>query len=186
MKCELLDLIALCPTADVVARMIDVYMTAYNTQHYQYALAGLTPSEYYTYVTTGIYPVDNYYGIKATELMPINALVTARLKAAEEKARKVRAANAEKRKAAQQISKSPEMIIARDQRILHREISKWTRSKVTAIQQISHLKTVLKKAQKAGAFLMSAPAELVEDLSNGRNWGVYPELSYIYEMRELF
>ena len=45
------------------------------------------------YVTTGIYPVDNYYGIKATELMPIKALVEARLNAAADKARKVRAAS---------------------------------------------------------------------------------------------
>ena len=68
LKCELLDLVALCPDASTVSRMISGYIDAYNHQHYQYALAGLTPSEYYTYVTTGIYPVDNYYGIKATEL----------------------------------------------------------------------------------------------------------------------
>jgi len=186
MKCELLDLIALCPNADTVAKMIDGYMEAYNDQHYQYALAGLTPSEYYAYVTTGIYPVDSYYGIKATDLMPIKALVEARLNSAADKAKKVRTANAKKRRAAQQAGKTPEMIVERDQRILRRELSKWTRSKATAIQQISHLKEVLKKAQKASAFLMSAPAELIAELTDGRNWGTHPELSYIYEMRELF
>ncbi len=97
MKCELLDLIALCPSAVVVAKMVDGYMTAYNTQHYQYALAGLTPSEYYTYVTTGIYPIDNYYGIKATELMPIQALIAARCRVAEENAKSARRADAKKR-----------------------------------------------------------------------------------------
>lgn len=186
MKCELLDLVALCPDADSVAKMIDGYMAAYNNQHYQYALAGLTPSEYYAYVTTGIYPVDNYYGIKATELMPIKALVEARLNAAADKARKVRAATAKRRQAAQQICKTPEMVVARDQRILRRKISKWMRSKTTAIQQISHLTAVLKKAQRAGVFLMSAPAELITELTDGRNWSAHPELSYIYEMRELF
>jgi len=78
------------------------------------------------------------------------------------------------------------MIVERDQRILRRELSKWTRSKATAIQQISHLKEVLKKAQKTNAFLMSAPTELIAELTDGRNWGTHPELSYIYEMRELF
>lgn len=39
-----------------------------------------------------------------------------------------------------------EMVVARDQRILRRKISKWMRSKTTAIQQISHLTAVLKKA----------------------------------------
>ena len=55
LKCELLDLVALCPDASTVSRMISGYIDAYNHRHYQYALAGLTPSEYYTYVTTGIY-----------------------------------------------------------------------------------------------------------------------------------
>ncbi len=186
MKCELLDLIALCPNVDTVSKMVNGYMEAYNNQHYQYALAGLTPSEYYAYVTTGIYPVDNYYGIMATDLMPIKALVEARLNTAADKAKKIRTANAKKRKAAQQIRKTPEMIVERDQRILRREVSKWTRSKAIAIQQISHLKEVLKKAQKASAFLMSAPAELIAELTDGRSWGTHPEFSYIYEMRELF
>ena len=186
MKCELLDLIALCPSADVVAKMVDGYMTAYNTQHYQYALAGLTPSEYYAYVITGIYSVDNYYGVKATELMPIQALIAARRRAAEERAKRVRRAAAKKRSMVQEKKKAPEFVIARDQRILRREISKWTRSKETAARQISHLKEVLKKVQKAGAFLMSAPAELIAELTDGRNWSLHPELSYIYEMRELF
>ena len=35
MKCELLDLVALCPDADSVAKMINGYMAAYNNQHYQ-------------------------------------------------------------------------------------------------------------------------------------------------------
>ncbi len=99
---------------------------------------------------------------------------------------KGRTANAKKRKTAQQICKTPEMIVERDQRILRREISKWTRSKATAIQQISHLKKVLKNAQKAGAYLMFASTELIAELADGRNWGRHPELSYIYEMRALF
>lgn len=186
MKCELLDLIALCPNADTAAKMINGYIEAYNHQHYQYNLAGLTPSEYYVYVTTGIYPVDNYYGIKATELMPVNALVEARLRAAADKAKAARAANAKKRTAVQQMQKNPEMVVARDQHILRREILKWTRSKEIAVQQIAHWKKVLKKAQKAGAYLMSAPADLIAELIDGQNWRAHPELAYIYEMRELF
>ena len=108
--------------------------------------------------------------------MPIKALVEARLNAAADKARKVRAATAKRRQAAQQICKTPEMVVARNQRILLRKISKWMRSKTTAIQQISHLTAVLKKAQRAGVFLMSAPAELITELTDGRNWSAHPEL----------
>ena len=41
MKCELLNLIARCPSTDTVKRVIDGYMDAYNNQHYQYALSSL-------------------------------------------------------------------------------------------------------------------------------------------------
>lgn len=157
-----------------------------NHRHYQYALAGLTPSEYYTYVTTRIYPVDNYYGIKATELMPIQALIAARRRAAEEKAKKYREASAKKRAMAQGKKKDPEFVIARDQRILRREIAKWTRSKELALQQISHLREILELSQKARAYLMTASADLILQLYNGENWGAHPELAYIYKMRELF
>lgn len=186
MKCEMLDLIALCPDSETAKRMITGYINAYNNEHYQYALAGLTPSEYHTYTTTGVYPIDNYYGIKATELMPIGALVTARFNAAAEKNRNARAAHARKKEAAQKIMKNPAMVVARDQRILQREILKWTCSKKTAMLQISHLKKVLEKAKRAQSYLLSASADLIVELSCGQSWRRYPELAYIYDMRELF
>ena len=186
MKCEMLDLIALCPDSETAKRMISGYIDAYNNEHYQYALAGLTPSEYYAYITTGIYPMDNYYGIKATELMPIGALVTARLNAAAAKNKKARASHARKKEAAQEIMKNPTMVVARDQRVLQREISKWTRSKKTAMLQVTHLKEVLEKVKQAQNYLLSAPAKLLKELSCGQSWSKYPELAYIYDMRELF
>ena len=130
--------------------------------------------------------MDNYYGIKATELMPIQALIAARRRAAEEKAKKYREASAKKRAMAQGKKKDPEFVIARDQRILRREIAKWPRSKELALQQISHLREILELSQKARAYLMTASADLILQLYNGENWGAHPELAYIYKMRELF
>ena len=112
LKCELLDLVALCPDASTVSRMISGYIDAYNHRHYQYALAGLTPSEYYTYVTTGIYrwttttaSSDRTYANPGVD--------TARRRAAEEKAKKYREASAKKRAMAQGKKKDPEFVIAR-------------------------------------------------------------------------
>ena len=118
--------------------------------------------------------------------MPIGALVTARHSAAAEKNRKLRAANARKRENAQKVRKSTAMVVARDQRILQREISKWTRSKKTAMLQVTHLKEVLEKAKRAQSYLLSASANLIAELSCGQSWIRYPELAYIYDMRELF
>ena len=63
MKTEALDIIALCPDLSTVRKLIDGYMDEYNHQRYQYSLAGLTPAEFYIYSTTGIYPLDNYFGV---------------------------------------------------------------------------------------------------------------------------
>lgn len=87
---------------------------------------------------------------------------------------------------AQGKKKDPEFVIARDQRILRREIAKWTRSKELALQQISHLREILELSQKARAYLMTASADLILQLYNGENWEAHPELAYIYKMRELF
>ena len=153
MKCEILDLVALCPDADTVKRMIDGYMNSYNNEHYQYALAGLTPAEYYTYVTTGIYPLDNYYGIPSTELMPIGVLVKARLCAAAEKAGKVREANAKRRAAKPTPDRTAEMIVARDQEVLRREISKLNRSREFAARSSRAWKMLLRKQDRPLLFL---------------------------------
>ena len=51
-----------------LTEMIDGYMDEYNHQRYQYSLAGLTPAEFYIYSTTGIYPLDNYFGVTSREL----------------------------------------------------------------------------------------------------------------------
>ena len=98
----------------------------------------------------------------------------------------MRIANAKKREISEKVKKTPTMVVARDYHILQREISKWTRSKETAVLQISHLNKVLEKVSVATNFLMKAPTELVTQLGKGHNWNKYSELAYIYDMRELF
>ena len=57
MKDEIADLIDLCKTfADVEAR-IDDWMDYYNNDRGQWDLLKLTPTEYYQYLQTGIYPL---------------------------------------------------------------------------------------------------------------------------------
>ena len=42
---------------DEVQAIIDDYMSYYNTERYQWDLAKLSPDEYFSFVTTGIYPL---------------------------------------------------------------------------------------------------------------------------------
>lgn len=47
-----------CKTLDDVKKVIDDYIDYYNNERYQWELAKLSPSEYYQYKITGIYPLN--------------------------------------------------------------------------------------------------------------------------------
>lgn len=50
--------ISSCRTFDELTAVIDDYMDYYNNERYQWNLAKLSPSEYYQYWLTDIYPID--------------------------------------------------------------------------------------------------------------------------------
>ncbi|MBQ9153756.1 MAG: hypothetical protein IJ130_08070, partial [Solobacterium sp.] len=155
-------------------------------EFYQYNLAGLTPSEFYRYKTTGIYPLDNYFGVKSTELISVDQLVTERQRRSEEKNAKVREAYARKNEERNRLHKAPIQIVIRDQNMLRRMIREWEESKDRAENQIAFLKSILEKTSKAGQFINALPEETKHELYIPQNWQKYPELDYIYDMKGLF
>lgn len=50
--------VTLCNTFEELKTVIDDYMDYYNNERYQWDLSKLSPSEYYQYWTTGIYPIN--------------------------------------------------------------------------------------------------------------------------------
>ena len=60
MKDEISDMIAACKTFEDVVERIDDWMDYYNNDRGQWDLFKLTPSEYYKYLQTGIYPLPVY------------------------------------------------------------------------------------------------------------------------------
>ena len=186
MKARVIDLVALCPDADTAVRLINGYVDDYNTKIYQHSLAGLTPSEYYVYVTQGIYPCDSYFGVEATELMPVGDLVAVRLEEARKKAEKVRERNRERREAAEQFVESPSLVVSRDQERLKREKSKWKKSMDMASAQLERIDAILEKTKNALIFLLSASKKILEELKYPQNWKKYKQLDYVFEMNELF
>ena len=46
------------PSYDEVKAVIDDYMSYYNNERYQWDLAKLSPNEYFSFVTTGTYPLE--------------------------------------------------------------------------------------------------------------------------------
>ena len=60
MKDDIRDETANCPTFDAVLDRINDWMDYYNTDRYQWDLMKLSPTEYFRYLQTGIYPLPIY------------------------------------------------------------------------------------------------------------------------------
>ncbi len=60
MKDEIADEISKCAIFSSVQAVVDDWMDYYNNDRYQWELLKLSPCEYYTYITTGIYPLPKY------------------------------------------------------------------------------------------------------------------------------
>lgn len=183
MKTELIDIIARCPNMDVVKGLIDGYMNMYNTQRYQYGLAGLTPNEYYQYCMTDIYPLDNYFGVKKTDLISVEQLAIARIEKEKRRAAHIRTQREAKEK---ELSLSAPHIMARDQKKIKCEIRKWERMGGTVEQQLKKLHELYEKMKKAVRFYNQADAETLKALKDPQNWKNYEELDYVNELGALY
>ena len=184
LKTDIIDMVALCSTYDAAWKLVDGYLKAYNYEHYQYELAGLTPEEFYQYVMTGVYPLDNYFGVSATEMMTGDDLSKVRRKYADEEARKRREAAAFRREQRRMIE--PLKIIHRDRMLLDRMISKWKKTQQSAVTQIGHLKSILEQTKKAMVYVANLPLDKREELRDPLSWRKHEELSYVFAMNELF
>jgi len=187
MKERILNLIACCQDFGTAQRMIYGYLFAYNNEQYQYYLAGLTPVEFYEYTQTGIYPLAEYFGVKATELGTQKRLIDARIAAARKRNEAEREAYRKRREQEQHNLKlPPNMQVLRDQSVLKRRLKFQERAKSRAEAKIAELKKVLEKTKTALAFIENAGAEILRDLKDPYRWRCYPELSYVYDMNGMY
>ena len=184
LKTDILDLVALCKTLDSALRLVDGYMDAYNREQYQYELAALTPVEFYQYATTGIYPLESYFGVPASDMMAVDDMKKVRRIYADEEARKRREASAAKREARRMIN--PLRIIQRDLQKLNSLIRQWKETAETAGIQVGHLEGIRDRAEKALEYFLSLPWEKQEELNDPLKWRLYEQLDYVFAMNELF
>ena len=184
LKTDIIDIVAMCRTLDAALKLVDGYLRAYNGEHYQYELAGLTPEEFYLYATTGVYPLDSYFGVPDSEMMAVGDLSKVRRRYADEEARKRREAAAFKREQRRLID--PFKVIHRDQMLLDRMIGKWRNSELTAAKQVEHLKGILEKTKTAMKYICGLAKEKLDELRDPLAWRNHEQLDYVFEMNELF
>lgn len=202
MKCRIMDLVALCTTYESAAKLVMNYLDAYNNEHYRYELAGLTPAEYYIYVTTGIYPCNDYYGVKPDEMMTISKLVEQRMEYAAAKEAKRR-----ERRAARRAERDDGEIhgtaigrVAGDRMLVEKLIGRYEGVKTeanawieknkeeirSAQETIDDLKNILIHIEEAERFMRMLSAEELQALKRTENWAKYPQLDYRHEMTGLY
>lgn len=184
LKTDMMDLVARCRTMDSAIQLVNGYLEAYNGEHYQYELAGLTPNEFYQYATTGVYPLESYFGVPASEMMATEDLSKVRRIYADEEAKKRREASARKREQKRLVD--PIQIVHRDRNLLKKLISKWNKTWETATLQAEHLKGILNAADKALEYILNLPGEILEQLRDPLAWRRHEQLSYVFSMNELF
>lgn len=203
MKCAVLDIVALCRSFEAARTLVENYLHAYNHTIYQNGLAGLTPAEYYIYVTTGVYPCDDYYGVKPSGMMTIGEYVRKRMDEAagkEERRREQARRRKEQKEDDGSMACPPEIRAAKDLDVLRRlveqhkgiqkEASAWIEKNQADIQTsqkaVERLEATMGKAAAALLFLKKLPEEERLTLWKPENWGKYPELDYRNEMDGLY
>ena len=154
--------------------------------NYQENLAALSPSEFYTYKVTGQYPLDNYYGIEATELMSLEQIIEAKLEMQEKKKELKR----ERQMINEQQSRlftDPLEIIKRDKKKMKSEKKKWDKKLELVENQLAKLKDVLKKIDDALRFYYNeATDEIKEQLKDPLNWKNHTQLDYYKDIDALY
>lgn len=184
LKTAIMDMVALCKDYDSARSLVDGYLTAYNHEHYQYDLAGLTPEEFYQYATTGIYPLESYFGVPASAMMTGGDLKKVRRRYADEEAAKRREASKKKREEKRLVD--PLKIVQRDKRLIKSVIATWNDKKDVASIQIFKMEELLKLIDKAFEYIKSLAEEKLAELREPLAWRNHEELRYVFAMNELF
>lgn len=186
MKNRISNHFPLMKTADQVSRMIDAYMRDYNEEVPQESLGGLTPSLYYTYRMTGIFPADQYFGMNAGQLNDVKSVIRWMQNRAEQ-AREKR--NRQARRNREKYSPDrcdPKGVIQRD---IH-DLEKRLKSTLNQIRRLEGLKEkimqVMEDAEKALEYVKTCSEEKIEELSSGTGWDKIPELKYVVDYASVF
>ena len=189
-KTVILDRLAMCITQEQVKTMLDTYVEKYNNEYPQLELGGLCPSEFYDYAITGVYPMEEYFGVNAKDLLSLKDLRRVKERFADEEAKRRREAYATQKleacKSAPLGMVNPAERIEKDQKLVEKRLKKVRKNLEKIQNDAAKLEVASMMIDVAEAFVKHASAADLSALVNPENWKNYPELSYIYAMDGMF
>lgn len=187
MKTRIMDILALAPDFETARDLTNGYIVQYNEKDFQYDLAGLTPVEFYMYLTTGVYPCESYFGVDGSRLDTPEKLAEQRRLKAAERAEKARKRDAERKASGiSYMGKEPEKVVQRDIRLLEQELKGIEKDKKALDEQHAFIEEVIKKAESALAYVNSVSPDVKEALRTRKAWHLHPQMSYIFDMKGMF
>ena len=184
-KNTLLDILARSLEMKTVRELIAGYIDNYNNDRYQLPLAGLTPHEFYLYSMTGIYPLDNYFGVKSSKMISVEDIVKEKLNKQAEISAKRKAAHNKQRLERSSIH-DPKRILVRDKYVIEKERDKWDKVLFLAINQCCFLDELLERIKNATKFYDKLPTILQGYFTKPSNWQRETHMSYVLDMAALF
>ena len=184
-KLALREKLLLCKNLKQVQEMVSFYHNHHNEKEVNMNLGGLTPNQYQDYLMTGVYSLEKYYGVPASDLHPIRALISRIQKKAEdrkEKSREEQRRHKEKLDTLKDILKgSPEAIIQGDKVTVVKEHIAAEKRKLAADADMKVWENLEKKVDTAVKFVLKADTATLEALKDRQKWRDYPELAYVWD-----
>ena len=197
--------LALAPDYETAVTMVENAIKYFNEELISESLGWLTPHEFYLYAVTGVYPADNYFGLKENQLLPLEDLAKGRKEQAAKNAeRQRRYYNAKKGKKAAAdstdsgedadylnmvddiLKKDPRRVIEHDLKIADKDLKAKEKMAEKAEEKRDLAKKLKEKIQAAMEWAGKVGPEVIEDLKNRQNWKKYSQLSYINEMDGMY
>ena len=135
---------------------------------------------------TGIYPCDNYYGVKADSLHSIEDIVNHSMAEKARKTEKMRAIYSQRSRAAQLLKKNPINVVESDQVILHERIHSDIQHITNVQEEVDRLMNTLNQAKMAEKWMKTLDMEKLNYYRTPQHWQNEPHLQYIWGMTGLF
>ncbi len=186
MKTRIIDIVARCPRFETAKQLVEGFINQYNNEDYQFSLAGLTPSEFYLYTKTGIYPCPKYFGVKVSDLDTVKQLIETRLGYAEREQERSKRRKSEDLDEKNRLKSEPSEQVEKDictikkqRKLIEAEIKERE-------NKISMIENTLELSQKALIYMLNLKEndeEAYNKLQVPQEWQNHENLSYIYEMK---
>ena len=192
-KSYIMDKLMMCKTIAQAYTMVEGCIEFCNKEDAREVLGYLTPHEFFALHMTGIYPLDEYYGVKASELRSLDELMAARREALRKNASAQRKYSEKMQNEKKNfdmtldiLKKDPEVIICRDKRCAQTRLEKAEKKAAAAKEELDSAVVLRRKIEAAHEWYKHAPDTIKQDLKDRQSWKKYPLLDYVNDMNGMF